>query len=489
MKYHSTRNSKIKINFKDAVLQGIAKDGGLYVPEYFPQVDIKKLSELSYTDLAFNILNMYLNDYTNEQLQNIVNKAYRDKFPENPAPLTKAGDYHYLELYHGRTHAFKDFALSILPLFMEEAIKDKNIKEKILILTSTSGDTGSAALYGFKDLENIDIAVLFPENGVSLIQKLQMTTISSPNTIVIGINGNFDDAQKSVKDIFTNKEILDNIKRKNYILSSANSINIGRLLPQIIYYFHAYNQLLKNKIIELGEKVSFVVPTGNFGDILAGYYAKNMGLPVEKLIVASNENKVLTEFFNSGIYDANRELQITNSPSMDIIISSNLERLLYHKTEDTEIVNNLQNNLSLKKKYEFEDKFDEFYAGFCNQEDTLSEIKNVFEKYKYLIDPHTAVAKNVADEYRLKFRAKETIVILSTASPFKFADIIMDQFEDIERNGFILEDLKIFEEQTNIKVPLDLVDLKNKTIKHKKFINVEDILDTLMEFIGERNES
>ncbi|MGI5949983.1 threonine synthase [Peptoniphilus sp.] len=489
MKFFSTRNPSQKVEFNDAVLMGIAPDGGLFVPENFPKVNLESLKDLSYKELAFEILSIYLTDVPDEKLKEIIDKAYTNNFPKNPAPLTKAREDFYLELYHGNTHAFKDFALSILPLFMENAIESKNIKDKILILTATSGDTGSAALYGFRDLENIDIAVLFPENGVSKIQRLQMTTVNSPNTLVMGIDGNFDDAQGSVKKIFTDEDVKKSLKKENYILSSANSINIGRLLPQIVYYFHAYNELVKNNEINLGDEVSFVVPTGNFGDILAGFYAKEMGLPVKKLVIASNENNVLTEFFNTGIYDANRSLKVTNSPSMDIIISSNLERLLYHETKDSELVKKLQDDLSKNKIYNLKHKFSDFYAGNCDEEDTLKEIKKVYDEDKYLIDPHTAVAKKVSDDYKKETDAKEKIVILSTASPFKFADTILNEFHEVNRTGDVFSDLKSFEDYSKIKVPSDILNLKDKEVFHKKSIEVEKILENIMEFVSDRNEN
>lgn len=488
MKFFSTRNPLEKVEFNDAVLMGIAPDGGLFVPEDFPKVNIENLKDLSYSELAFEILNGFLTDVDKDKLKEIISRAYDDKFPKNPAPVVNAGEDFYLELYHGQTHAFKDFALSILPLFMENAALSKKISNKILILTATSGDTGSAALYGFRDLKNIDIAVLFPEEGISEIQKLQMTTVNSPNTFVMGINGNFDDAQSAVKKFFTDDDIKKELDEENYSLSSANSINIGRLLPQIVYYFHAYNQLLKNKI-NLGDKVSFVVPTGNFGDILAGYYAKKMGLPIEKLIIASNENKVLTDFFNTGTYDANRLLKVTNSPSMDIIISSNLERLLYHETLDSKKVKKMMDELSINKSYNLEHNFDDFYAGYANEEETLNQIKDIYNKYKYLIDPHTAVAKKVADDYKKIRDTDEEIIILSTASPFKFVSSIINEFNEIENQIDIFENLKAIENYTNIKVPEDILDLKGREVFHKRKTEVEDILLNIMEFVRDRNEN
>lgn len=488
MKFFSTRNPSDRFDFNEAVLMGIATDGGLFVPEEFPKINIDDLKDLSYDELAFEILSKFLTDVDKEKLKEIISKAYDNKFPKNPAPLVKAGEDFYLELYHGQTHAFKDFALSILPLFMENAANSKKIKNKILILTATSGDTGSAALYGFRDLKNIDIAVLYPEDGVSQIQKLQMTTVNSPNTLVMGINGNFDDAQSAVKKIFTDKSVKEELREKNYSLSSANSINIGRLLPQIVYYFHVYNQLAKSEI-SFGKKISFVVPTGNFGDILAGYYAKKMGLPIEKLVIASNENKVLTDFFESKTYNANRKLKVTNSPSMDIIISSNLERLLYHETKDSEKVKILMDSLLSDKVYSLEHDFKDFCAGYADEKKTLDTIKNVYIKDNYLIDPHTAVAKKVADDYKKSRKTEEKIIILSTASPFKFADVIINEFDDITRQGDIFKDLKSFENYTSIKVPKDIFNLKDREIFHKKTTEVKDIQKNIIEFVCDRNEN
>ena len=358
MYFISTRGKKEKIKGSQAIINGICSDGGLYVPESFPDVSDKldNLVNLSYKDLCFEILKLYLDDFTEEELKNCINKAYDDKFDcKEIAPTVKVKDKYFLELYHGPTCAFKDMALTLMPLLLETSFKKNNIKEDIVILTATSGDTGKAALEGFKNLNQIKIIVFFPEDGVSSIQKLQMQSQEGNNTYVVSINGNFDDAQSAVKTIFNDEEFKEILKNNNYILSSANSINIGRLLPQIVYYFYSYFDLVRNKHIKLKDKINFTVPTGNFGNILAAYYAKLMGLPVNKLICASNDNNVLYDFFNSGIYNKNRELILTSSPSMDILISSNLERLLFEiSSRDSEKVNNLIKDLNNKGLYKLD---------------------------------------------------------------------------------------------------------------------------------------
>lgn len=482
MKYYSTRDDSLRLTSKEAILKGISEDGGLFVPESFPEFDIEKYLELPYGELAYEVLKNYLTDYSEEELRSSIKHAYSEKFIEGVAPVKEVGGTYYLELYHGPTLAFKDFALMLLPKLMEQAkasLKDKN---KTLILTATSGDTGKAALEGFSNLEGIDIVVFYPVDGVSKIQELQMVTTPAENTCVVAVNGNFDDAQTGVKEIFNDVEFNELLKKKKIQLSSANSINIGRLLPQIVYYFHAYATLRNRNEISKGEKVVFTVPTGNFGDILAGYYAMKMGLPVEKLVVASNENKVLTEFFEIGLYDANRDLIVTNSPSMDIVISSNLERLLYHKLGNVESVKSLQGDLKSKGSFEVNCEFSEFSAGSCSQEDTLKTIKHVFEDEGYLIDTHTAVAKYVADKYGVD--KDSTVIVLSTASPFKFPEavglaigeeIIGDEFSAIYR----------ISGKCDLEIPESLKNLKSMNIKHKIKIEKNEMKDTILRFAGD----
>ena len=432
MKFLSTRNSNLKISGREAIVKGISEDGGLFVPEFFPSFDIMENLDLSYTDLAHKILSLYLTDFDKEDLFKIIEKSYAS-FEDEIAKISYQKDF-YLELYHGRTSAFKDFALCLLPNLLAYAKKSLGIKDKTLILTATSGDTGKAALEGFYNTEDIDILVLYPTEGVSSIQKAQMDTTGSLNSKVISIDGNFDDAQTAVKKIFNDSKIKEELKKENIYLSSANSINIGRLLPQIVYYFYSYADLVINKKISGGEKISFCVPTGNFGDILAGYYAKEMGLPVDKLVIASNDNNVLTDFFTTGTYDANRDLVKTISPSMDILVSSNLERLIFHKSSDA-VVKEKMDDLRDKGFFDFDGDFKEFLCGYANEDETRKTIKKVFKEENYLIDPHTGVAKNIVDKLGL-----EKTVILSTASPYKFSSTVLealgenlsdDEFENI----------------------------------------------------------
>lgn len=488
MKFISSRNNKESLSFDQAVLRSMAEDGGLFIPEEFPKVNMEELYGLSYKDLAYQILSLYLDDYGKDELVGLINKAYDEKFPTNPAPLTKAGDYYFLELYHGRTLAFKDFALVILPLFIQRAIEKEGLKEKILVLTATSGDTGSAALAGFSNLRNIDIIVFFPHDGVSKIQRLQMTTQEGDNVGVFSINGNFDDAQGRVKEIFKDPEVNKLIGDLGYRFSSANSINIGRLLPQIVYYFHAYNQLVERGEISKGEKISFVVPSGNFGDILAGYYGKKMGLPVEKLIIASNENKVLTDFFTTGTYDANRGLILTNSPSMDIIISSNLERLIYDKLQDGDKVVKIENDLSEKKSFHLDEDFEDFFAGFADEEETLGQIRETFEKDGYLIDTHTGVARKVAKDYESKRKTKEKLVILSTASPYKFSSSVIKAL-GLKEDRDAFESCQRIEKYTRTPVPDQINNLKDKKILHENKVEVKQMKDAIIDYLGEKNEN
>ena len=457
MYFISTRGKKEKIKGSQAIINGICSDGGLYVPESFPDVSDKldNLVNLSYKDLCFEILKLYLDDFTEEELKNCINKAYDDKFDcKEIAPTVKVKDKYFLELYHGPTCALKDMALTLMPLLLETSLKKNNIKEDILILTATSGDTGKAALEGFKNLNQVKIIVFFPEDGVSSIQKLQMQSQEGNNTYVVSINGNFDDAQSAVKTIFNDEEFKEILKNNNYILSSANSINIGRLLPQIVYYFYSYFDLVKNKHIKLKDKINFTVPTGNFGNILAAYYAKLMGLPVNKLICTSNDNNVLYDFFNSGIYNKNRELILTSSPSMDILISSNLERLLFEiSSRDSEKVNNLIKDLNNKGLYKLDanmkKNLNSFRSEYANELEVKRNINKVFKEYNYLIDTHTCVAYTSYMKYLKKHKDCTPTVIVSTASPYKFSKDVLyslgeevnnfDKFEIIEKLSTMLK--------------------------------------------------
>ncbi len=431
--------------------------------------------DLSYIEMAHKILSLYFTDFDREDLLKLIEKSY-STFEDEIVKVAYQKDY-YLELYHGRTSAFKDFALCLLPNLLAYAKKSLGIKEKTLILTATSGDTGKAALEGFYNTEDIDILVLYPTEGVSDIQKLQMDSTGSLNSKVIAIEGNFDDAQTAVKKIFNDEGIKEELKKKNTYLSSANSINIGRLLPQIVYYFYSYANLVNNQEIKCGDKVTFCVPTGNFGDILAGFYAKQMGLSVDKLVIASNDNNVLTDFFTTGTYDANRDLIKTISPSMDILVSSNLERLIYHKSSD-KVVKEKMNDLKEKGVFRFEGDFSEFLAGFANKEETEKTINKVYEDEGYLIDPHTSVANAVADKLGL-----EKTMILSTASPYKFASSVLKALgENPSDDKF--ENIKALYEKTKVKIPSEIRKLEGKKIIHQTKIKKDQIAGQVLKFAG-----
>ena len=406
--YSSTRNSEKKITASQAILKGLADDGGLFVPESIPALDvsIEELSKMSYQQVAYEVMKLFLTDFTEEELKNCINRAYDSKFDTTEiAPLKFADGAYYLELFHGSTIAFKDMALSILPHLLITSAKKNNVKNEIVILTATSGDTGKAAMAGFADVEGTQIIVFYPKNGVSPIQEKQMLTQKGANTHVVGIHGNFDQAQSAVKAMFNDKALAETMDAAGYQFSSANSINIGRLVPQIVYYVYAYSKLFAQGAVAKDEKINIVVPTGNFGNILAAFYAKNMGLPVAKLICASNENKVLYDFFTTGEYDKNREFILTNSPSMDILISSNLERLIY-RIAGNDANKNAQLMASLAKdgKYtvtpEMKEKLSDFYGNYTSEKETAEVIKKLYEDTGYIIDTHTAVAAGVYGKYK-----------------------------------------------------------------------------------------
>lgn len=432
MYYHSTRSSA-ELTSSQAVIQGLAKDGGLYVPSKFPDAlsskDIENFINLPYQKLAQKILSLFFDEYSQKDLTEIVNGAYSIQWDNKSiAPLTskRAGNY-YLELFHGPTLAFKDIALQCLPRLMKTALKIENNDHKIVILTATSGDTGTAAMRGFKNLDGTSVIVFYPYQGVAPIQLKQMLSESDGNTTSIAVKGNFDNAQTNVKKIFNDQDFAKELGKHNYAFSSANSMNIGRLIPQIVYYFSAYGQLVNQGNIYFGDKVNFSVPTGNFGDILAGYYAKKLGLPVGKLICASNKNNVLTDFFNTGVYNRNREFYVTNSPSMDILVSSNLERLLFDLCQDTELVKSLMTQLKETGTYELPDslkkKLNDFEADFSTPEEIEAEIHRVYVESGYVIDPHTAVASLAAKRFKEE-NGDQPVVVLSTASPYKFPETV-----------------------------------------------------------------
>ena len=432
--YRSTRDPHAKaITASQAVLQGLSPDGGLYVPVTMPQIDFNLEDALtfSYQELAYRILKPFFSDYSQAELTDCINSAYGPNFTDPlVAPVNYQADNAYLELFHGPTIAFKDIALQLLPYLMTTAAKKNQLTNKIVILTATSGDTGKAAMEGFADVPNTEICVFYPKDGVSPIQEKQMLTQKGANTHVIGIKGNFDQAQTNVKEIFNNRDLAEQLATKGYQFSSANSINIGRLFPQVVYYFHAYLQLVKAGKVTLGAPVNFSVPTGNFGDILAGYYAKQLGLPIKKLICASNKNNVLTDFFNEGTYDKNRPFYVTTSPSMDILVSSNLERLLFYISgEDATRTAQLMADLNKTGKYSLDEnmkaKLADFAAGFADEASTEAEIARIYQASGYTLDPHTAVASAVAEQYKKASGDSTPVVVVATASPYKFPQAVL----------------------------------------------------------------
>jgi len=489
--YQSTRGDKKGVLSTEAIIKGIAGDGGLFVPETIPQInkDLYKLKGTDYKKLAFLIMKEFLTDYRQDELKDCINKAYDNKFnTQIVAPLNKKMGAYFLELYHGPTLAFKDMALSILPHLLKKASRKLNINQEIVILTATSGDTGKAALQGFANVEGTKIIVFFPCKGVSKIQERQMLTQEGANTYVIGLKGNFDDAQSGVKEIFEDPAFNKKIKEKNYIFSSANSINIGRLIPQIVYYFYAYLNMLVGDEIKNDEKINIAVPTGNFGDILAAYYAKEMGLPVNKLICASNENKVLADFFKTGVYDKRRELIVTISPSMDILVSSNLERLLWMISEkDTRQVKELMNSLKEKGYYridsETKEKLKDFYGGFAPQEESRRCIKEIFEKSKYLIDPHTAVAYAVYKKYVKETGDKTKTIIVATASPFKFTKSVMESIDNRYEKSDDFELIEKMSDLTQVSIPSGIRDIEKKPIRHKMVCKKEEMRTKIAEIL------
>ncbi|KEI91937.1 threonine synthase [Clostridium botulinum] len=492
MFYKSTRGEGKNVKASEAIIRGIAEDGGLYVPEELPKIDksFKELENMDYKELAFYIMKKYFDDFNEEELKECIDRAYDSKF-EDPliAPLNyKAGAY-FLELYHGKTLAFKDMALSILPHLLKASAKKINITKDIVILTATSGDTGKAALEGFDSVEGTKIVVFYPKDGVSEIQKRQMVTQEGKNTFVVGIEGNFDDAQSGVKEIFNDKDFNELLEEKGYMFSSANSINIGRLVPQIVYYVYSYVNLLKDKKVGEGESINIVIPTGNFGNILAAFYAKNMGIPVGKLICASNKNKVLTDFVNTGIYDRRRKFSVTNSPSMDILISSNLERFLYEISgKDSCLIKNLMAEFKEKGKYEITEemkkRLDILYGDFSDEDDTLKAIEKVYESSDYLIDTHTAVAYDVYEKYKNKTGDNSATIIASTASPFKFPKSINEVLNMGHENASDFELVNLFSDKLNLKLPKGLEGLEEKEICHKVTCKKDEMKKVIKNFLG-----
>ncbi len=487
MKFRSTRGDKEELRAAQAIIRGIAPDRGLYVPEEIPAMpfDIEDMKDASYQDIAKKVIGTFFTDFTEEETAACVDGAYDSKFDtEEIAPLVKAGDAWFLELYHGKTAAFKDMALSILPRLLTTAVKKEHDDKKICILTATSGDTGKAALEGFADVPGTEITVFYPDSGVSQVQERQMVTQTGDNTHVFAIRGNFDDAQTAVKNVFQSEEVREILLGKGVQLSSANSINIGRLIPQCVYYIWSYLGMMRQGVIKAGDPINVVVPTGNFGNILAAYYAKRMGLPVNRLICASNKNKILTDFIRTGVYDTNREFYLTNSPSMDILISSNLERLLYHLSgNDPDEIRRLMAELDSDKRYEVGDGIKEglkeFYGGFADVEATNATIGRMYRENKYLLDTHTAVAYKVYENYREETGDLTPTVIASTASPYKFAKSVAESIGLGEQpDGFAY--IREIAASTGVKVPEGLRDLDKKEIRHKGVIDIDEIQDTVL---------
>jgi len=473
--YKSTRGNEKLVKSAEAIARGLSDDGGLFVPTQVPKLTIglEELRKMNYKELAYAIMSQFLTDYDEKDLLESIDKAYDEKFDcDIIAPLTKHGQSYFLELYHGPTLAFKDMALSILPYLLKNAVKKLNIEKEMVILTATSGDTGKAALEGFANVPGTKIIVFFPQEGVSAIQKSQMLTQTGDNTFVIGIEGNFDDAQNGVKQMLTDENLLKSLEKNNKMFSSANSINIGRLIPQVVYYFYAYNQMCNNGEIKTGEEINFCVPTGNFGNILAGYYAKKMGLPIKKLICASNENKVLFDFINTGTYDRLRDFVITMSPSMDILISSNLERLLYAISgEDSKKIKDLMDKLKKDGKYEIDDKMKEelkdFFGGYASEDETARAITEVYKDTNYVIDTHTAVSYAVYQKYLKETKDTTKTVIVSTASPYKFTPDVM---KSIDAKYIGLNDFELIKELskiTKVDIPAGIKDLETRPVLHK----------------------
>ena len=486
MKYQSTRGSRNTKTAAQAVIQGIAEDRGLYVPAQIPAFPgkIEDMVGKPYKEVAFKIIKAFFDDYTDEEMQHCVDGAYDSKFEaEDVVPVVEAGGAHFLELYHGRTAAFKDMALSILPYLLTTAMKKENEDKKICILTATSGDTGKAALEGFADVPGTEIIVFFPNQGVSEVQERQMITQEGDNTHVFAIKGNFDDAQTGVKKIFNDSDFAEKLAGMGCRLSSANSINIGRLVPQVAYYVYGYAKLIEKGVIKAGDKVNIVVPTGNFGNILAAYYAGQMGIPVNRFICASNKNRVLTDFFENGEYDIDRDFYLTNSPSMDILISSNLERLLYHLSgNDGDEIKSLMAALENEKHYKVSDKIREGMKDFCGGSATVEEtnetIGQMYDEHGYLMDTHTAVAYKVYKDYVEKTGDETPTLIASTASAYKFAESVAQAIGLAkEDNGF--EYVKAVEAATGVKVPSGLKDLDKKEIRHRDVIEIPDMISAV----------
>ena len=490
--YKSTRNSSIRVSASQAILKGLSDEGGLFIPERIPTLDIpmEEIAKMSYAETAYEVMSRFYTDFTEEELKNCIARAYDSKFDtEVIAPLVEADGAYYLELFHGPTIAFKDMALSILPHLMITSARKNNVKNDIVILTATSGDTGKAALAGFAKVEGTKIIVFYPKNGVSAIQERQMVTQEGDNTFVVGIHGNFDDAQTGVKKIFADKEFAKELDEKGYQFSSANSINIGRLIPQVVYYVYAYGVMVKEGRITAGEKINVVVPTGNFGNILAAYLAKHMGVPIDKLVCASNHNKVLYDFFMTGEYNRNREFYLTSSPSMDILISSNLERLIYliagcDDAKNTELMKQLNAEGSYIITDDMKANLDDFIGGFATEEETAARIKALYEKTGYVLDTHTAVASHVYEQYVKETGDTTKTVIASTASPFKFGQSVMEAIDGKAHDEDMFELVETLSKTANVAIPNAVEELKTAPVLHDNICEKDGMKDIIKQFLG-----
>lgn len=490
--YKSTRNANETATASQAILKGLANEDGLFVPDSIPALDVslEALAAMDYRQVAYEVMKLMFTDFTEEELKACINSAYDSKFdtPEI-APLVKKAGAYYLELFHGSTIAFKDMALSILPYLLTTSAKKNGVKNEIVILTATSGDTGKAALAGFADVPGTKIIVFYPKHGVSPIQEKQMVTQKGDNTFVVGITGNFDDAQTGVKKMFSDTDLAAYMDEKGYQFSSANSINIGRLVPQMVYYVYAYTRLVADGTIKAGDKINVVVPTGNFGNILAAYYAKEMGLPIAKFICASNDNKVLYDFFTTGTYDRNREFILTTSPSMDILISSNLERLIYKIAGNDAVKNSeLMKSLSSTGVYtitdEMKKRLEEFAGGYATEPETAATIKRIYESDNYIIDTHTAVAATVYDKYVKETGDTTPTVIASTASPYKFTRSVMNAIDSEYDSKSDFELVDELSKLSKVKVPQAIEDIRTAPVLHDTVCDKEDMLKVVKGFLG-----
>lgn len=490
--YKSTRNAEKEVTASYAILKGLAEDGGLFVPTQIPALDVpmEKLAQMTYQEVAYEVMKLFLTDFTEEELKHCINSAYDEKFDtEVIAPLVQADGAYYLELFHGATIAFKDMALSILPHLLTTSAKKNHVNNEIVILTATSGDTGKAAMAGFADVKGTRIIVFYPKDGVSPVQEKQMVTQKGDNTFVVGIHGNFDDAQTGVKAMFNDRELARELSEAGFQFSSANSINIGRLVPQIVYYVYAYATLVKNGHIQDGESINVDVPTGNFGNILAAYYAKTMGVPIDKLICASNENKVLFDFFSTGTYDRRRDFVVTSSPSMDILISSNLERLIY-KISGNDAQKNTEFMTALTQKGEYaiteemKAQLMDFYGNYATEEETQAVIKSVYEDTGYVIDTHTAVAAAVYKKYAADTKDAKATVIASTASPYKFARSVMTAIDP----GFdTLSEFELVDklaELSGVEEPQAVVEIRTAPVRHTTECDVDQMEETVKKWLN-----